>query len=70
MADVVEDGINGILVAPADAKAVAAAIERLSQSVELQARLGQAGQKTMTSYTWKRVGQRLDRVLRLAVEGR
>ena len=40
MADVVENGVNGVLIPPADANALAEAIERLCHSAELRKRLG------------------------------
>jgi len=68
MADVVEDGVNGLLVPAADAKKLAGRIERLCQSVELRRRLGLAGQETMRRYTWERVVGQLEKVLLLAVQ--
>jgi glycosyltransferase involved in cell wall biosynthesis len=41
--EVVEDGVNGFLVAPGDDAAIAAAVERLVADRELRARLGAAG---------------------------
>jgi glycosyltransferase involved in cell wall biosynthesis len=66
MADVVEDGVNGLLVAPADAAALAAGAERMCQSVDLRKRLGLAGQETMRRYTWARVTEKLEEVFALA----
>ncbi len=68
MADVVEDGANGLLVEPANSEALVAATERLCRSVELRERLGLAGQETMRDYTWQRVTQRLEKVLALAAQ--
>jgi glycosyltransferase involved in cell wall biosynthesis len=66
MADVVEDGYNGLLVPPADADSVAACVERLYCSPELRRSLGQAAQTTMYRYTWKQVTKKIEHVLILA----
>jgi glycosyltransferase involved in cell wall biosynthesis len=69
MADVVEDDFNGLLVPPADAERLAAAVEQLCDSVELRERLGQEAQRTMRRYTWERVTRKLEMVLAMAVKG-
>jgi glycosyltransferase involved in cell wall biosynthesis len=66
MADVVEDEVNGLLIAAADAEKLAWAVERLCGSAELRKRLGLAGQETMRRYTWERIAEHLERVLLLA----
>ncbi len=43
--DVVQDGVNGLLVPPNDADALAAAIERLHRDRDLAARMGAAGRR-------------------------
>jgi glycosyltransferase involved in cell wall biosynthesis len=63
MADVVEDGANGILVSPADAKSLAVAIEKLCGSAELRKQLGRQAQETMRQYTWDRVVEGVESVL-------
>lgn len=45
-AEIVEDGVDALAVAPGDADALAAAILRLVESPELRARLGAAGRAT------------------------
>jgi glycosyltransferase involved in cell wall biosynthesis len=67
MADVVENDLNGLLVAAADAEKLAGGIERLCQSADLRRRLGLAGQETMGRYTWERVTEQLESVFALAV---
>lgn len=67
MADVVEDGFNGLLVPAADGEQLAAGIERLCQSRDLRKRLGLAGQETVRQYTWERVVEDLEQVFALAV---
>ena len=52
--------VNGILVPPGDAGALAAALERLLLDPELRQRLGDAGRETILSaYTWDQVAQRI-----------
>ncbi|MGB0034744.1 MAG: glycosyltransferase family 4 protein, partial [Candidatus Acidiferrales bacterium] len=70
MTDVVEDGVNGLLVLPADSENLAKSIEWLCRSTDLRRRLGQAGQESMRQYTWDRVVEKLEAVLRLASNGR
>lgn len=67
MADVVEDGANGLLVPAADAEALAVRTQKLCQSAELRKRLGLAAQETMRKYTWQRVAEQLEKVFELAV---
>jgi glycosyltransferase involved in cell wall biosynthesis len=43
--EVVEDGVNGLLVPPADANALADALEKLLLDPQLSTRLGEAGRK-------------------------
>jgi glycosyltransferase involved in cell wall biosynthesis len=64
MPDVVEDDFNGILVPPANSRAIEDAVLRLAHSAELRRRLGQEAQETMTRYTWKRSAQKLERLFR------
>jgi glycosyltransferase involved in cell wall biosynthesis len=66
MADVVEDGITGLLVPPADSLRLAEAVERVCLSVDLRRQLGQAAQTAMRSYTWDRITEKLEKVLCLA----
>ncbi len=67
MADVIENGVNGILVPPADSVQLAAAIESLCKSVELRKTLGSAAQDTARRYTWAAAARELEHVLRTAV---
>ncbi|MGH9742692.1 MAG: glycosyltransferase family 4 protein [Candidatus Acidiferrum sp.] len=66
MADVVEDEVNGLLVASADAERLAEGIERLCASDELRNRLGSAGQETTRRYTWERVTEQIEKLFVLA----
>jgi glycosyltransferase involved in cell wall biosynthesis len=60
MADIVEDGFNGLLIPPADARALEEAVVRMADSEELRSGLGRAAQKTMRRHTWERAGQDLE----------
>jgi glycosyltransferase involved in cell wall biosynthesis len=69
MADVVEDGHNGLLVPPSNTEKLVEATDRLCESLELREQLGREAQQTMRRYTWERVTQKLEMVLSLAVKG-
>jgi glycosyltransferase involved in cell wall biosynthesis len=60
MADMVEDGVNGLLVLPANADALVAAVSRLCRSPELRRSLGQTAQLTMRRFTWEKVARRFE----------
>ena len=66
MADIVEDGFNGLLVQSADAEKLATGIEQLCRSLELREQLGLEGQRTARRYTWERVTSRLEEILLIA----
>ena len=58
--DVVQDGVNGLIIPPNDPDALAAAIERLYRDRDLGARLGAAGrQRVVENFTWEQFGERL-----------
>jgi glycosyltransferase involved in cell wall biosynthesis len=58
--DIVQDGVNGILIEPNDPDALAAAIERLYRDRDLCARLGAAGRRRVEeNFTWEHFGARL-----------
>jgi len=66
--DVVQDGVNGIIIPSDDPDALAAAIERLHADRDLCARLGAAGRaRVAENFTWDHFRRRLleayDRVL-------
>jgi glycosyltransferase involved in cell wall biosynthesis len=63
MSDVVEDEFNGLLVSPANAKAIAESVLRLGRSTSLRRELGQAGRESMRRLSWEKSGQKLEKVL-------
>lgn len=60
IAEVIQNGENGLLVRPGDPSDLARAIERVAADKELAARLGWAGRKSMIErYTWRHNAQRV-----------
>ena len=70
MADVIEDGFNGVLVPPSDAAQLATGIQRFCESPELRRKLGMAAQETAHRYTWNSIGRQMEHILKLAVQAR
>jgi len=68
MADIVHDGDNGLAVPPADAPAIAESVVRLTESLDLRRRLGQAAQNDMHHYSWACIAERVERVFIAAVQ--
>jgi glycosyltransferase involved in cell wall biosynthesis len=60
MPDVVQDGVNGLLVPPADAVALENAIARLAESEPLRRNLGTAAQEAMRAHEWSSAAQKLE----------
>jgi glycosyltransferase involved in cell wall biosynthesis len=69
VAEVVEDGRNGLLVEPGDADALAAAIRRYFADDDLRARLRAAAAPSVADYAPERVYARLEAILRDAAAG-
>ena len=66
--DVVQDGVNGIVIPPNDPEALAGAIERLYRDRDLCARLGAAGrERVVENFTWEHFGERLLEAYRVAM---
>jgi len=63
VADVVSDGVNGLLVPPGDVGALRAALARLFQERGLAERLGQGARATAERFAWERVRPALEEVL-------
>ena len=67
--DVVQDGVNGLIIPPNDPDALAAAIERLYRDRDLGARLGAAGrQRVVENFTWEHFGERLLEAYRVVLK--
>ena len=59
----IQDGVNGLLVPPADASALADAVNRLLREPELAKRLVQGGQRTAEAYTYPEVARKYAKLL-------
>jgi glycosyltransferase involved in cell wall biosynthesis len=57
--EVIEDGVNGLLVPPGDPVALSAALGRLARSPALRARLGYRGRETVAGRTWEANARRI-----------
>ena len=73
--EMVADGETGLLVAPGDPEALAAALRRLVGDPALARRLGDAGRRAIeTTYSWEAVATRIvdlyGEVLRAETDGR
>jgi glycosyltransferase involved in cell wall biosynthesis len=61
--DLLVDGVNGLVIPPDDAGALAAALSRLAQDPALAARLGAEARRTAERFSWDAVRPRLEAVL-------
>ena len=64
--DVIDDGTNGLLVAPNDPSALAMAIRRMITNPGVRQRMASAGHATAQRYSWDRVADAMERVLEQA----
>ena len=60
--DVIEDGINGLLVPPGDPEALARAIDRLLADCDSARRLSEGARERGKDYDWEVLTERLLRV--------
>ena len=58
--EVARDGLDGLLVRPADPEALAAGVKRLLDSPALAARLGESGACRARDFAWDRIVDRLE----------
>ena len=69
--DIIEDGVSGLLVPPADPPALAAAIERLARDPAYAKRLADGGRERLrTHFSWDVITAKWDEVYRTASAGR
>ncbi|HEX2129564.1 MAG TPA: glycosyltransferase [Solirubrobacterales bacterium] len=61
-ADVVTDGVDGVLVPPADPQRLAEELLRLSDSPSLLERMGESARESAQRYAWPRVAEEVERV--------
>ncbi len=60
LAELIEDGRNGLLCSPGDVFALTNALSRLASDAALRARLAAAGRETvLRAHTWERVAERI-----------
>jgi glycosyltransferase involved in cell wall biosynthesis len=64
--EVITDDVNGLLVAPGDAAALAAAVTRLASTPALADRLARTAFEHARTFTWERRAERLEPVLERA----
>jgi glycosyltransferase involved in cell wall biosynthesis len=62
-ANIINNGINGLLVAPYDIDGLATAIARLASDSELRARLAKQAAKDAQDYTYEKIGPERARIL-------
>jgi phosphatidylinositol alpha-mannosyltransferase len=63
---VVTDGVQGFLVPPGDANALAEATRRLLEDPELARRMGEAGLERSRRFDWSTVGREIEAAYREA----
>ena len=68
--EVVQDGVNGLLVPPDDASALAAAVRRVLGDPELAERLRDNGRARAETYSWERVTHQIESIYRELVPAR
>lgn len=66
-AQVLTDGIEGFLVTPRSEEQIAIALKRLIDDEGLRERMGQNGRKTVETYRWERVTERVEEYYRKAM---
>jgi glycosyltransferase involved in cell wall biosynthesis len=67
---IVRDGVNGLLVAPRDANALAAAAVRLMDDAALRRQLGSAARDAVAGLSWRACAERTLQCYRTALNGR
>lgn len=65
--DVVSDGVDGALVAPADAQALAEELQRMHLEPERRERMGRAARESAGRFAWPRIAERVEQVYERAL---
>jgi glycogen(starch) synthase len=68
--DIIDDGVNGLLVVPGDPEALASAIDRLLADPDLARRLGEAARELARDYDWGVLAERVLAIYRSLIAGR
>ncbi|HEY6638898.1 MAG TPA: glycosyltransferase [Solirubrobacterales bacterium] len=66
--DVVTDGVDGILVPPADPQALAEELQLLALEPERRAAMGEAGRRSAERYAWPRIADEVKQVYEWVAE--
>jgi len=66
--DVVEDGVDGVLVPPADPQRLAEELQRIYYEPERLAAMGEAARRSAQRYAWPRVADQVTEVYERAIE--
>lgn len=67
-ADVVSDGVDGLLVPPADPQRLAEALQELSRDRARLARMGEAARASAQRYAWPHVAEQVEQVYERVVQ--
>ena len=65
--DVVDDGVDGVLVPPGDPQRLAEELQGIHHRPELRAEMGRAARRSAERYAWPRVATRIERVYERAI---
>ncbi|HWP43308.1 MAG TPA: glycosyltransferase family 4 protein [Blastocatellia bacterium] len=68
LAEIIEDGYNGLLFDPGDSEALASAIRKLIEAPELGEYLSRNARLSSREYDWGAIGERFRRAIRSALE--
>ncbi len=66
--DVVTNGVDGILVPPADPQALAEELQLLAHEPERMVAMGEAGRRSAERYAWPRIAEEVSEVYERAIE--
>src|SRR3954470_14714861 len=66
--DVVTNGVDGVLVPPADPQALAEELQLLAHEPERITAMGEAGRRTAERYAWPRIAEEISEVYERAIE--